>query len=259
METRDYLDEFYDEIKNLHKQLCPEYSFCELWKILNENYKKVSFEKIENERMLLLYKITTFNLSIDYTNEIWKSINGYEGIYEVSNKGRVRRTNNNQNVLMHYDISPLGYKRVNLSKNNTAKKFSVHRLVAETFIDNPNDYPVVNHKDERPWNNTVENLEWCTYGYNNTYNNLQTKRMKTRSNNIASGKTKMGKPVIQLDLEGNFIKEWANAERAYVELGIDSSAIRSCCKHLPHNKTAGRYRWLYKEEYITLMSGENYN
>lgn len=250
MEIKKSIDEFYDEIKNLHKQLCPEYSFYELWTILNEEHKKVSFEKIENERILLLFKIITFNLSIDYADEKWKSIKGYDGIYEVSNKGRIRRNDNVRHVMMHYDVSPLGYKRVNLSINNTAKKFLVHRLVAEAFLDNPNDYPIINHKDEKPWNNTVENLEWCNYSYNNSYNDLPARRMKTRSKNIKNGKTKIGRPVVQLDLNDNFIKEWANAERAYVELGISSSTISACCRHVPHKKTAGGYKWIYKDEYI---------
>lgn len=117
------------------------------------------------------------------SKEIWRPIKGYEDLYEVSNYGRVRSLDR-----IVYQIqnggklgptlykgrilgmgSSGGYKSCGLWKDGTVKTFPIHRLVAETFIPNPNNYPCVNHKDENKVNNHVENLEWCTYEYNNNY------------------------------------------------------------------------------------------
>ena len=101
--------------------------------------------------------------------EIWRDIEGYEGLYQVSNLGRVRslnykRTGKVQN--MKLGTYPNGYKMVDLKKNNKRKAHLVHRLVAKAFIPNPNQLCEVNHKDEDKANNTVDNLEWCSHIYN---------------------------------------------------------------------------------------------
>lgn len=102
----------------------------------------------------------------------WKDIEGYEGLYQVSNTGKVRSLNYNktgQKKILKLGIEKRGYKHVTLYKNNKRKIFKVHRLVAQAFISNPNNYPCVNHKDENPSNNHVSNLEFCTVAYNNSY------------------------------------------------------------------------------------------
>lgn len=104
--------------------------------------------------------------------EIWKDIEGYEGLYQVSNLGKVKSLNYNKTAkseLLKLRKNTNGYTRVVLYKNRKAKDYQVHRLVAEAFIPNPNNYPIINHKDENKTNNRVDNLEWCTYLYNNTY------------------------------------------------------------------------------------------
>ena len=104
--------------------------------------------------------------------EEWRDIKGYEGLYQVSNKGRVKSLGNNKTKkekILSLKPSNNGYIRVYLCKNGKQKPFSVHRLVAQAFLLNPNNLPVVNHKDENKLNNNVENLEWCTVAYNNTY------------------------------------------------------------------------------------------
>ena len=92
-------------------------------------------------------------------NEIWKPVNGYEGLYEVSNLGNVRsiRTNRTMKLQLHK-----GYLKVGLYKQRTLKQFSVHRLVASAFIPNPKSKPEVNHLDGDKTNNRADNLEWCT-------------------------------------------------------------------------------------------------
>ena len=101
--------------------------------------------------------------------EIWKDVVGYEGLYQVSNKGRVKSNNyhkTGEEQLLA--ITFTNYYRCSLYKNKQHCQL-VHRLVAEAFLPNPNHYPCVNHKDENPHNNCIENLEWCTAQYNCNY------------------------------------------------------------------------------------------
>jgi hypothetical protein len=106
-------------------------------------------------------------------NEIWKPVVGYEGLYEVSNFGRVKsihRYHCNNEIIMKTSYRVRGgYECVILCKNNKKKSKRVHRLVAEAFIPNPSGLPIINHKDENPRNNRVSNLEWCDYQYNYYY------------------------------------------------------------------------------------------
>lgn len=102
--------------------------------------------------------------------EVWKDINGYDDLYQVSNLGRVKSLNNKcKEKILKNRKKKKGYEAVVLYKKCDKKEMLIHRLVAEAFISNPNNYPIVNHKDENPSNNHVSNLEWCTKIYNNTY------------------------------------------------------------------------------------------
>ena len=131
--------------------------------------------------------------------EVWRDIVGYEGFYQVSNTGRVKAVtrkvsagkNSNHKYLTCYEhlLHPFysKYVRVQLSRDGKTKCFSVHRLVAEAFIPNPNKLPCVNHKDENPKNNNVNNLEWCTYSYNNLYNG-RLEKCKNKISNTLKGR-----------------------------------------------------------------------
>lgn len=100
--------------------------------------------------------------------EIWKDIEGYEGLYEVSNYGRIKskKFKNKEKIIKSF-IGSNGYPTITLySNNHFIKKFSIHRLVAQAFIPNPNNYPQVNHIDLNKFNNFYSNLEWCTHNMN---------------------------------------------------------------------------------------------
>lgn len=169
--------------------------------------------------------------------EIWKDVAGYEGLYQVSNMGNVRslprpRTSGR---IMSQSMAR-GYKKVALCSNGGVKWVKVHRLVAETFIPNPNGLPQVNHKDENKLNNVAENLEWCDGKYNINY-----------GTGILRGRKKAGKAkskkVAQYSLDGELLSVWDSMLCAARTLNIAQGGISNCC--LGKNKTAGGYVWKF--------------
>ena len=177
--------------------------------------------------------------------EIWKDIKGYEGLYQVSNKGNVRsldRMVNSPNgmrmskgrILKQYKYG--SYSKVSLSKASRVKTYDVHPLVAKAFIPNPNNYPQVNHKNENRYDNRVENLEWCTAKYNVNYG--------THNQRMFNNMPKYC--VVKYDLNGNYIAEYLSIKIAARENNISDSNIIKCCKG--QRKTAGRYIWKYNDK-----------
>lgn len=162
--------------------------------------------------------------------KIWKDIENYEGLYQVSNYGEIK--NIKRNTILKLGINKYGYCYVILNKNNKSKWHSVHRLVAKAFIDNINNNKCVNHKDENKQNNKANNLEWCTYKYNNNYGTRVEKVRKATS-----------KKVIQYDSQNNFIKIWSSIITASINTNTNRHSIVSCCKK--KQKTAGGYKWEY--------------
>ena len=159
--------------------------------------------------------------------EIWKDKKDYEGHYQVSNFGRVKSIKFGKEIILKQSIRH-GYYYVGLLKNGKHKNYLVHRLVAEAFLENPDNLPQVNHKDENKQNNVVSNLEWCTHEYNNTYG--------TRIERCS-------KPVLQFDLNGNLIKEWKSINECGRN-GFKKSDICKCCRG--ERKTHRGFIWKYK-------------
>lgn len=113
--------------------------------------------------------------------EIWKQIKGYEGLYWISNYGNIK----NKKKLLHPYKHKDGYLFIDLCKDGRKKTMSIHRLVALHFIDNPNNYAYVNHKDEQKNNNNQCNLEWCEFSYNINYgsrNERTSQKLMNRKN-----------------------------------------------------------------------------
>ena len=110
--------------------------------------------------------------------EIWKDIEGYEGLYQISNLGKVKSIRFNKERLLKYDKST-SYLRIKLCKDGIETNYLIHRLVAKAFIPNPDNKPQVNHIDGIKTNNSVDNLEWCTASENQTHA-LKTKLIKTK-------------------------------------------------------------------------------
>ena len=111
--------------------------------------------------------------------EIWKNIEGYEGKYQVSNLGQVKSMIGQEKVL-HPKKHRNGHLQIGLHKDKKRKTMYIHRLVAQAFIPNPDNLPGVNHKDENPNNNNVDNLEWCTQKYNCNYGTRVDRIMETK-------------------------------------------------------------------------------
>lgn len=158
--------------------------------------------------------------------EVWKDIDGYVGFYQVSNFGRVKSvsrvcgTKQKQYTCKEKLLSQSlckGYYKVTLYKDGISKQFRVNRLVAITFIPNPNNLPIVNHIDENPKNNRIDNLEWCTIKYNTLYGDAVDKIRKSRVGKHASKDTKERMSIAHLgNKNGMYGKKHTSEAKALI-------------------------------------------
>ena len=200
-----------------------------------------------------LYLPKHFNL---YNMEEFRDIKGYEGKYQISNFGRVKSLKDSHGGYRERILNPIehsqGYLTVILYKNGKIKNYKIHRLVAEVFIPNPNNYPCVNHKDENPSNNCVDNLEWCNHKYNINYGTCQHRRVantdykevsRKRAEKLLNRKDQ-SKTVLQFTKDNEFVREWVSTK----ECGrndYDHSAVAACCRG--KLKSHKGFIWKYKE------------
>ena len=175
-------------------------------------------------QFLLFHKksdITMQNLHTDFNGIVWKDITGYEGLYKISLKGHVislKRKYNPKERVLNIHVSD-GYANVCLSKNNTHKTFSLHRLLCKAFIPNPENKPQVNHINGIKHDNHLENLEWCTGEENiSHYNKYLLYGNSIKDRNVL-------KPINQLSNNGNIIAQFKSISEASRELKIAISAI----------------------------------
>ena len=188
------------------------------------------------------FSIMKTRLSVqNLEGEVWMPIPNWEGLYEISNKGRVKsleRTieynkNSSKGIVVKrtYKEKILkgllrnGYYHIHLHNNCKIKVWKIHRLVAIAFIPNPNNYPIINHKDENPKNNCVENLEWCDYKYNANYGNCRKKMSKSDIKN-------RGIKVIQKDKNGNVIARYNSFQEAAIAVGVSRTSIYRAARNI---------------------------
>lgn len=194
--------------------------------------------------------------TVDAVEVVRMPVKGYEGYYEVDQFGRVYgcdrvvRVEDNDREYdkpikgkqLKQTTHSAGYKVVGLTKDGTTKTTFVHRIVAEAFIPNPDNLPMVNHKDEDKTNNFVENLEWCTAAYNNTYGS-KTERQAAKIRGRVSEKRV---PVIQRELDGTFVDWHASVTEAANRVKSRPQAISAVCngKRTSHKG----FRWEFDGE-----------
>lgn len=180
--------------------------------------------------------------------EIWKDIEGYEGLYQASNKGNIRSLNYRRkgiSKLLKLREVTKGYLQVVLWKNKKSKCFQVHRLVAEAFIPNPDNLPQVNHKDENKENNKIENLEWCTNEYNHNYG---TRNLRG-CDGLKKYNIEKSKRVYQYTLDGKLVSVYSSATECN-RSGYNQGCVSACCNG--KIKTHKGYKWEYGQDYEAL-------
>lgn len=164
--------------------------------------------------------------------EVWKDIQGYEGLYKISSLGNVYSCYTNK--ILSPGKTGDGYPYVMLHKDKKEKIHMIHRLVAIHFIPNPDNLPIINHKDEDKENYSIDNLEWCTYSHNNTYNGVNKRTAKALS-----------KPVYAYNQDGKCVNYYESVRGAERKTGFVSGNIVSCCNGRLH--TYKNLVWSYEE------------
>lgn len=185
-------------------------------------------------------------------NEVWKDIQGYKGLYQVSNLGRVKSLNyhrTGKEKILKPAKNTTNYFFVCLCKERKQKCFLVHRLVAQAFIPNNENKPQINHLDEDKTNNIVSNLQWVTAKENINYGTHNERMAKTLKSRKRSQETieKMSIPIVQLTKTGDYIATYQGARHIGRDLGFHQSNITQCCKG--KLKTANGYKWMYLSDY----------
>lgn len=181
--------------------------------------------------------------------EEWKQCKGFEPFYEVSNTGKVRSiavwSEKYKRIIQRphakerkQEETKDGYMRVLLCYYGKHYHCAVHRLVAQAFIQNPEELPCINHKDENTKNNYVENLEWCTWKYNSNYGTLPH-RISVRQTNSPE----RSKAVCQIGMDGKVIKSYPSQKEAERQTGVSSDMIGRVCRG--QAKTGGGYKWAF--------------
>lgn len=183
--------------------------------------------------------------------EIWKDIPNYEGIYQANNLGEIRNypkeSKYKKGVIIKSKIlSPANkkYKHITLYKNNIKKTFDIHRLIAITFLDNPENKLCVNHINGIPHDNRLENLEWCTHS-ENILHSFKYLNRKSHAKNKFGKDNKLSKKVIQYSLNGVYVSEFYGISEAHRETKVNLGHISEVARG--NRKSAGGFIWKYVE------------
>lgn len=178
--------------------------------------------------------------------EEWKNIVGYEGLYMVSNLGRIKSLNyhnEHREEIMKPNVWNGGYLKIGLYKNGKFKRYFVHRIVAEAFIPNTENKPYIDHINTLRSDNRVENLRWCTRQEN--MNNPLT-LVKHKQKMLGNGCN--NKPIVQLSTDNSLLGVYKSITSASKQLGYNNGYIGQCCNG-QREKMYG-YQWQYVEDYL---------
>lgn len=228
---------------------------------------------------LVEYKKRRYMSNTTYMNEeeVWLPVNmdGYRNLYQVSSCGRVRSMDRlvtrakgckpyfRKGVIMKAKVVQTGYPMVALCANGKVKSFCVHRLVALTFIDNPNNYPCIDHVNTIRTDNRVSNLRWCTQkmNSNNPISRVHLSHSLRKSGWKISEKLinrpDLSKPVAQIDaLTNRVIKVWPSIAEAARRMGLNKANLECCANSTPrkmrgkiyYRNTVGGYKWKFSTE-----------
>lgn len=201
---------------------------------MEEIYKNLSLENIEGEE--------------------WRDVVGYEGIYQVSNMGRVKSLANDktrkEKILIQRKNNN-GYLQLMLCKYGKIKHYYVHRLVGNAFLENPNNYPYYNHKNEIKTDNRAVNLEPCTHKYNLNYKTAQARRVahtdfkaivEKRKIDYKAIAEKLSRQVYQYDKDGTLVAIWESTNECGRN-GYNQGNVTECCNG--NRKSHKNYIWSY--------------
>lgn len=178
-------------------------------------------------------------------NEFWREIDGFSN-YRISSFGKIKNVKTNK--ILSLQKASNNYVKVHLWKDNCDNYMFLHRLLAETFIPNPNNYKVVNHIDGNKYNNSLCNLEWCTHSENlkHAYNtNLRSITENCKEKMRENGK-KRRKSVVQYDLQGKKIGVYESLSLASKITNIPASTISRHCRNKVEK--ANKYTWRFEHE-----------
>ena len=191
--------------------------------------------------------------NLNYLNEEWKPIKGYENLYEISNYGRVRSLDKyvkskngsmqfrkGKLIIPHIPNKKAPYYQIQLWKNGAYKYFYIHQLVYIAFVGQIPEGMQVNHLNENGLDNRLENLNLMTPKENSNWGTRNERRANKQKN-----RKDLSRPVLQLTLDSNLVKEYPSIMQAYRETGLNNSSICKCCNG--KQKTAGGYIWKYAD------------
>lgn len=174
-------------------------------------------------------------------DELWKDVDNTSGRYQISSNGRLRQRDKTEYKLINPHLDSYGYQYVTIKFNNNKnpRHVAIHRLVAQAFINNPYNLPVVHHIDDNKLNNTVSNLFWCTHGQNHSF-----------SLSARNGTIQKHRVIEQYTLDGEYIATWNSFIEAYRAIKPNNnsnctSLISYCCQGKKGRKTAYGYIWRF--------------
>lgn len=194
------------------------------------------------------------------TEEVWRDIKDYEGLYQISSLGRVRSLDRFDSIgrfikgkMLSYNVDKDGYSCITLCKNGGEKKCKVHRIVAQTFIPNPDNKPCIDHINCERSDNRIENLKWCTHS-ENLMNPITRKKKSNICREICQGSDNPNsKKIIQFSKNGDLIRLWECMKDAADNLGTNYQNISKCCRGIRKHFRDSIFEYYDTDRYLIAL------